>query len=83
MRIKDEERGNMRHHNETLRIIDVGPNRINRLNDRFAKYLLAGPKSKPVLIDFINGVLLLDGTDRIVGLCAMRKSSKAVCFTHR
>jgi predicted transposase/invertase (TIGR01784 family) len=59
----------MRYDDETtLRIIDVGPHRINRLNDRFAKYLLAGPKSKPVLIDFINGVLLLDGTDKIVDL---------------
>jgi predicted transposase/invertase (TIGR01784 family) len=41
---------------------------INRLNDRFAKYLLAGPKSKPVLTDFINGVLLLDETGKIIDL---------------
>ncbi|GHV28184.1 hypothetical protein FACS1894167_04530 [Synergistales bacterium] len=53
---------------ETLRIIDVGPDKINRLNDRFAKYLLTGPKSKPVLIDFINEALFLDGADKIVDL---------------
>jgi predicted transposase/invertase (TIGR01784 family) len=58
----------MRYDDTTRRIIDVGPDRINRLNDRFAKYLLTGPKSKPVLIDFINGVLLLEGADRIVDL---------------
>jgi predicted transposase/invertase (TIGR01784 family) len=58
----------MPHDDETLRIIDVGPNRINRLNDRFAKYLLAGPKSKPILIDFINDALLLESEDRIVDL---------------
>jgi predicted transposase/invertase (TIGR01784 family) len=57
-----------RYDDETLKIIDVGPDRINRLNDRFAKYLLAGPKSKPILIDFINGALLLDGTDMVADL---------------
>jgi predicted transposase/invertase (TIGR01784 family) len=50
---------------ETLKIIDVGPNRINRLNDRFAKYLFTSPKSKPILIDFINETLLFSGDDRI------------------
>jgi predicted transposase/invertase (TIGR01784 family) len=53
---------------ETFRIINVGPNRINRLNDRFAKYLLAGSKSKAILIDFLNDVLLLEGRDRIADL---------------
>lgn len=55
----------MRRGDETLRIINVGPDRINRLNDRFAKYLLAGPNSKPILIDFINDVLMLEGDGRI------------------
>ena len=68
MRIKNGECANMRYDDTTRRIIDVGPDRINRLNDRFAKYLLTGPKSKPVLIDFINGVLLLEGSGRIVDL---------------
>jgi predicted transposase/invertase (TIGR01784 family) len=54
-----------RYDGETLKIIDVGPNRINRLNDRFAKYLLAGPGSKLILIDFINEALQLSGDDRI------------------
>jgi predicted transposase/invertase (TIGR01784 family) len=54
-----------RYDSETLKIIDVGPNRINRLNDRFAKYLLTGPRSKPILIDFINEVLQFSGYDRI------------------
>jgi predicted transposase/invertase (TIGR01784 family) len=54
-----------RYDDETLKIIDVGPNRINRLNDRFAKYLLTGPRSKPILIDFINEALLFSGDDRI------------------
>ncbi|MDR3231632.1 MAG: Rpn family recombination-promoting nuclease/putative transposase, partial [Synergistaceae bacterium] len=53
---------------ETYSIIDVGDNRINRLNDRFAKYLLTGPRSKPILIDFINDALLLEGDERIVDL---------------
>jgi predicted transposase/invertase (TIGR01784 family) len=51
---------------EVRKIIDVGPNRINRLNDRFAKYLLTGPWSKLILIDFINEVLQLSGDDRII-----------------
>jgi predicted transposase/invertase (TIGR01784 family) len=54
-----------RYNDETLRIFNVGPDRINRLNDRFAKFLLAGPKSKPILIDFINEALQLSGDDRI------------------
>lgn len=58
----------MGYDDETLRIIDVRSDRINRLNDRFAKYLLGGPKGKPVLIDFINEVLLFEGADRIVDL---------------
>jgi predicted transposase/invertase (TIGR01784 family) len=53
---------------ETFRIINVGKDRINRLNDRFAKYLFAGPRSKPILIGFVNSVLLLEGGDRIVDL---------------
>ena len=61
----------MLYDDETLRIIDVRPDRLNRLNDRFAKYLLTGPRSKPVLIDFINGALLLEGKDRIVDLEAI------------
>ncbi|MDR0616357.1 MAG: Rpn family recombination-promoting nuclease/putative transposase [Synergistaceae bacterium] len=56
------------HDDETIKIIDVGLDRINRLNDRFAKYLLAGPKSKPILLDFINGALLLDEADKIADL---------------
>jgi predicted transposase/invertase (TIGR01784 family) len=55
-----------RYDDETLKIFDVGPNRINRLNDRFAKYLLAGPRSKPILIDFINEALQFSGDDRII-----------------
>jgi predicted transposase/invertase (TIGR01784 family) len=54
-----------RYDDETLKIINVGPNRINRLNDRFAKYLFTGPKSKHILIDFINETLLFSGDDRI------------------
>ncbi|MDR1978792.1 MAG: Rpn family recombination-promoting nuclease/putative transposase [Synergistaceae bacterium] len=53
---------------ETYKIINVGKNRINRLNDRFVKYLLTGPRSKPILIDFINNVLRFEGDERIVDL---------------
>jgi predicted transposase/invertase (TIGR01784 family) len=52
----------------TLEIIDVGPDRINRLNDRFVRYLLAGGRSKPFLISFINAVLLLESDGKIVDL---------------
>jgi len=52
----------------TYHIINVGNDRINRLNDRFAKYLLTGPRSRPILIDFINDALLFEGEDLIVDL---------------
>jgi predicted transposase/invertase (TIGR01784 family) len=52
----------------TFKIIDVGDKRINRLNDRFVRYLLAGARSKPFLIAFINATLLLEGDDKIVDL---------------
>jgi predicted transposase/invertase (TIGR01784 family) len=51
----------------TSRIIDVGNKRINRLNDRFVRYLLAG-ENKLFLTDFINAVLFLEGDDKIVDL---------------
>jgi predicted transposase/invertase (TIGR01784 family) len=53
---------------ETFRIFNVGEDRINRLNDRFAKYLLTGPDSKPILTDFINDALLWEGDERIEDL---------------
>ena len=49
-------------------IINVGNNRINRLNDRFIKSLLTGPQSKPILIDFINDALLFEGENAIADL---------------
>jgi hypothetical protein len=52
----------------TFKIINVPDGRINRLNDRFVRYLLAGERSKPFLIAFINAALLLEGSDRIVDL---------------
>ena len=52
----------------TFKIINVGDNRINRLNDRFVRYLLAGGRSKLFLITFINAVLLLEDDNRIVDL---------------
>lgn len=52
----------------TFKIINVGDERINRLNDRFVRYLLAGERSKPFLIDFINAALLLEGNDKIIDL---------------
>ena len=52
----------------TFKIINVGDNRINRLNDRFARYLLAGGRSKLFLVNFINAALLLEGNDQIVDL---------------
>jgi predicted transposase/invertase (TIGR01784 family) len=52
----------------TYKIINVGNNRINRLNDRFVRYLLASGRGKPFLLAFINAVLLLEGDDRIVDL---------------
>jgi predicted transposase/invertase (TIGR01784 family) len=60
---------NMTYSDETgYRIINVGKDRINRLNDRFVKYLLTGPKSKPILVDFINDALLFEDEDKIVDL---------------
>ena len=52
----------------TFKIINVGDNRINRLNDRFVRYLLAVGKSKLFLIAFINSALLFEGEDQIVDL---------------
>jgi predicted transposase/invertase (TIGR01784 family) len=52
----------------TFKIINVDDNRINRLNDRFARYLLASGRGKPFLMAFINSVLLLEGDDKIVDL---------------
>jgi predicted transposase/invertase (TIGR01784 family) len=52
----------------TFKIINVGNERINRLNDRYARYLLGGSGNKSFLIAFINAVLLLEGNDRIVDL---------------
>jgi predicted transposase/invertase (TIGR01784 family) len=49
----------------TFKIINVGDKRINRLNDRFVRYLLAGERSKPFLTAFTNAALLLEGDDRI------------------
>ena len=47
-------------------IFDVGTNRMNRLYDRFVKRLFT--ENKPVLIDFINDVMLFEGTDAIADL---------------
>ena len=52
----------------TFKIINVGDKRINRLNNRFARYLLAGGTGKSFLISFINAALMFDGDDRIVDL---------------
>jgi predicted transposase/invertase (TIGR01784 family) len=52
----------------TFKIINVGDKRINRLNDRFVRYLLAGGRNKLFLIDFLNATLLLEGDDKIVDL---------------
>ncbi|MDR1376270.1 MAG: PD-(D/E)XK nuclease family transposase [Synergistaceae bacterium] len=60
--------GDAMYDDVTLNIIDVGDKRINRLNNRFARYLLAGGRSKPFLISFINAALLFEGDDKIVDL---------------
>jgi len=52
----------------TFKIINVGNNRINRLNDRFVRYLLAGGKSKLFLAAFVNSALLLEGENQVVDL---------------
>lgn len=49
----------------TRRIVDVGDGHINRLNDRYIKYLFGNPANKDILQDFINDVLLLEGTDAV------------------
>ncbi|MDR1885981.1 MAG: Rpn family recombination-promoting nuclease/putative transposase [Synergistaceae bacterium] len=54
--------------NETPYIIDVGDNRINRLNDRFLRYLLTGRWSDRILISFINDALMPEGDDAFVGI---------------
>ena len=51
----------------TFKIINVGNDRINRLNDRFVRYIFA-ERSKLFLIAFINAALLLEGDDRVVDL---------------
>ena len=53
---------------EAREIIDVGDDKINRLNDRFAKSLLTNPRNKPILIDFINDALFLEGEDVIADI---------------
>lgn len=45
-------------------IADVGPGRINRLNDRFVKYLFGVEAHKNLLLDFINDVLFPAGEAR-------------------
>jgi predicted transposase/invertase (TIGR01784 family) len=55
----------MTHFNETPYIVDVGEKRINRLNDRFLRYILDGGQGEPILTDFINDALLLEGDDAI------------------
>lgn len=45
-------------------IADVGPGRINRLNDRFVKYLFGVEAHKNLLLDFINDVLFPEGEAR-------------------
>ncbi|MDR3353901.1 MAG: Rpn family recombination-promoting nuclease/putative transposase [Synergistaceae bacterium] len=44
---------------ETSHIVDVGENRINRLNDRFLRYIMTGENGQKILVDFINDALLL------------------------
>ncbi len=56
------------HRDDTRSIVDVGSGRINRLNDRFVKRLLANPQSKSILIDFINDALLWSGEDAVTDL---------------
>jgi predicted transposase/invertase (TIGR01784 family) len=52
----------------TSKIINVGNDRLNRLNDRFVRYLLAGSGRNQFLIAFANSVLLLEGDDKIIDL---------------
>ena len=52
----------------TFKIINVGKNQINRLNDRFVRYLLTGSQNKVFLIAFINEALLLKGDDKVIDL---------------
>jgi hypothetical protein len=58
----------------TFKIINVGTTRLNRLNDRFVRYLftsftgLASDKSKSFLMAFVNSALLLEGEEKIVDL---------------
>ncbi len=47
---------------------DVGNNRVNRLNDRYIKYLFANPQHKHLLIDFVNDALLWEGEKSIKDL---------------
>jgi predicted transposase/invertase (TIGR01784 family) len=49
----------MTYINETPHIVDVGENRINRLNDRFLRYIMTGGNGQRILVDFINDALQL------------------------
>ena len=42
--------------------------RINRLNDRFVRYLFGNDRNKALLLDFINDALYLDGDAVITDL---------------
>ncbi|MDR1482766.1 MAG: Rpn family recombination-promoting nuclease/putative transposase [Synergistaceae bacterium] len=55
----------MTYINETQHIVDVGENRINRLNNRFLRYIMTGGNGKKILVDFINDALLLKGDNVI------------------
>ena len=52
----------------TFKIINVGKDRLNRLNDRFVRYLLTGSQNKVFLITFINEALFLKDDDKIIDL---------------
>jgi predicted transposase/invertase (TIGR01784 family) len=55
----------MTYFSETPYIVDVGENRINRLNDRFLRYIMAGENGRKILVDFINDALQLDADNSI------------------
>ena len=44
------------------------PPKINRLNDRFIKYLFGTERNKSLLLDFINDALYTDGESKILDL---------------
>jgi predicted transposase/invertase (TIGR01784 family) len=55
----------MTYISETPHIVDVGEDRINRLNDRFLRYIMTGGSGQKIMADFINDALMLDADNVI------------------